>query len=157
MTLRDLLLLLFTSNLLTFGDGRVMVPLLERALVRPPLYWASTSMPSTRQIAPGPANLYVAALGYMLYGPLGALLSVVVVVLPAYLIIPLHAGFRRLARNGVVNEFGRRTHASVGLIVASTVDRPQRAGVTRGHRRMRTRAGTAPRPSLEHARLPRRR
>ena len=34
MTLGGLLLLLFTANVLTFGSGRVMVPILERALVQ---------------------------------------------------------------------------------------------------------------------------
>ena len=126
MTLWRLLLLLFTSNLITFGSGRVMVPILERALVEDThalsldqFLYAFT----LGRITPGPANLYVSALGYLLYGPLGALLAVVVVLLPAYLIIPLHAGFRRLARNRAVRGFSRGlTAASVGLIFASTVD-----------------------------------
>jgi chromate transport protein ChrA len=39
------------------------------------------------------------------------------------LIIPLHAGYRRLARSGAVRGFGRGlTAASVALILASTID-----------------------------------
>ena len=126
MTLGGLLLLLFTANVLTFGSGRVMVPILERALVQDSgalsldqfLYAVTIG-----RITPGPANLYVAAIGYMLYWPLGALLATIVVLLPAYLVIPLHAGYRRLEGSGAVRGFGRGlTAASVGLIFASTVD-----------------------------------
>ena len=126
MSLGRLLLLLFTANLITFGSGRVMVPILEQALVEDThalgldqFLYAFT----VGRITPGPANLYVAGIAYMLYGPLGALLSVVVVTLPAFLIIPLHAGFRRLARSGTVRGFGRGlAAASVGLILASSID-----------------------------------
>ncbi len=126
MSLGRLLLLLFTANLITFGSGRVMVPILERALVEDThalgleqFLYAFT----IGRITPGPANLYVAGIAYMLYGPLGALLTVIVVTVPAYLVIPLHAGFRRLARSGTVRGFGRGlTAASVGLILASSID-----------------------------------
>jgi chromate transporter len=126
VTLGRLLLLLFTANLITFGSGRVMVPILERSLVEDTgaltldqFLYAFT----IGRITPGPANLYVAAIAYMLHGPLGALLAVVVVMVPGYLIIPLHAGYRRLARSGAVRGFGRGlTAASVGLILASTID-----------------------------------
>jgi len=104
----------------------VMVPILKRALVEDThvlgldqFLYAFT----VGRITPGPANMYLAGIAYMLYGPLGALLAVIVVVLPAYLVIPLHAGYRRLARSGIVRGFGRGlTAASVGLIVASSVD-----------------------------------
>ncbi len=74
MTLPGLLLLIFTSNLLTFGSGRVMVPMLERALVEdtPALSIEQFLFAFTvGRITPGPANLYVAVLGYMLYGWVG--------------------------------------------------------------------------------------
>jgi chromate transporter len=126
MSLGALLLLLFTSNLLTFGSGRTMIPLLERALVR------DTSALTLDQflfafaigrVTPGPANLYVAAIAYMLHGFPGALLATAVVVLPSYLIVPLHAGYRRVARSGPVRGFSRGlTAASVGLLVASSID-----------------------------------
>jgi chromate transporter len=126
VSLDRLLLLLFSANLITFGSGRVMVPLLERALVE------DTGALSLDQflfaftvgrITPGPANLYVAAIGYMLHGVVGALLAAFVVLVPGYLIVPLGAGYRRFERNGVVRGFSRGlTAASVGLILASTVD-----------------------------------
>ena len=126
MSLAALLLLLFTANLLTFGNGRVMVPILERALVEDShaltldqFLYAFT----LGRVTPGPANLYVSSIGYLTHGWLGAALAVVVVVLPAYLVLPLHAGYRRLEGSPSVRGFGRGlTAASVGLIAASTVD-----------------------------------
>jgi chromate transporter len=121
-----LLLLLFTANILTFGSGRVMVPILERALV-----YDTNAMGldqflfafTVGRITPGPATLYVAGLAYMLHGALGATLAVIMITIPAYLIVPLHAGYRRLAGSGTVRGLGRGlTAASVGLILASTVD-----------------------------------
>jgi chromate transporter len=126
VSLGRLLLLLFTANLLTFGSGRVMVPILEHDLVS-----ASGALTldqflfafTVGRITPGPANLYVASIGWMLYGLAGALLAAAVVMLPGYLIIPLAAGYRRLEGSGAVRGFGRGlTAASVGLILASTID-----------------------------------
>jgi chromate transporter len=124
--LERLLLLLFTANLATFGSGRVMVPILEHALVRESgaltldqFLFAFT----VGRITPGPANLYVASIGWMLHGPPGALLAAAVVLLPGYLIIPLASGYRRLEGNRAVRGFGRGLiAASVGLMLASTVD-----------------------------------
>ena len=126
MTLEGLLVLLFTSNLVTFGSGRVMIPILERSLVRDTgaltldqFLFAFT----IGRITPGPANLYVASIGYMLYGLPGALLAAAVVLLPGYLIVPLGAAYRRLEHSGTMRGFSRGlTAASVGLILASTVE-----------------------------------
>ena len=126
MTLERLLLLLFTANLATFGSGRVMVPILENALVQETgaltldqFLFAFT----IGRITPGPANLYVASIGWMLYRLPGAILAAAVVVVPGYLIIPLAAGYRRLEHNGAVRGFGRGlTATSVGLLLASTLD-----------------------------------
>jgi chromate transporter len=126
VTLERLLLLLFTANLVTFGSGRLMVPILQRALVDDThalsldqFLFAFT----VGRITPGPANLYVAAIGYMLYGVPGAVLVALVVLGPSYLIVPLGEGYRRFERNGAVRGFGRGlTAASVGLILSSTVD-----------------------------------
>jgi chromate transporter len=126
VTLPRLLLLLFTANLLTFGNGRVMVPILERQLVEgsgalslDQFLYAFT----VGRVTPGLANVYVAGIGYMLHGWLGALLTVVVVVVPACLVLPLHAGYRRFEGTGAVRGFARGlTAASVGLLIAATFD-----------------------------------
>ncbi len=75
MSLGRLLLLLFTANLITFGSGRVMVPILERALVEDShalgldqFLYAFT----IGRITPGPANLYVAGIAWMMHGPFSA-------------------------------------------------------------------------------------
>jgi chromate transport protein ChrA len=126
VTLPRLLLLLFTTNLVTFGNGRVMVPILERALVE------TTGALSLEQflyaftvgrVTPGPANVYVSGIGYMLYGWTGAALVVLVIMAPAYLVLPLHAGYRRFEGTGAVRGFARGlTAASVGLLIAATFD-----------------------------------
>lgn len=126
MTLTRLLLILFSANLLTFGNGRVMVPILERQLVQESgalsldqFLYAFT----VGRVTPGLNNVYVAGIGYMLHGWLGALLTVVVVIAPAYLVLPLHAGYRRVEGSGAVRGFARGlTAASVGLLIAATVD-----------------------------------
>ena len=126
MTLARLLLLLFTANLLTFGSGRTMIPILERSLVQDS---GALSLDqflfafAIGRVTPGPANLYVAAIAYMLHGLPGALLAAGAVVAPGFLIVPLHAGYRRVARSGAVRGFGRGlTAGSVGLLVASSID-----------------------------------
>ena len=126
MNLSALILLLFTANLLTFGSGRTMIPLLERALVRDTGALTLDQFLfafAVGRVTPGPANLYVAAIAYMLHGLPGALLAALAVVVPGYLIVPLHAGYRRFARSGAVRGLGRGlTAASVGLLVASSID-----------------------------------
>ena len=126
MPLDRLLLLLFTANLATFGSGRLMVPILENSLVQESgaltldqFLFAFT----VGRITPGPANLYVASIGWMLHGLPGALLAAAVVLLPGYLILPLASGYRRLQDNGAVRGFGRGLMAgAVGLLLASTID-----------------------------------
>jgi chromate transporter len=126
VTLEGLLFLLFSANLVTFGSGRVMIPILERTLVRDTgaltldqFLFAFT----VGRITPGPANLYVASIGYMLFGLPGALLAAAVVMLPGYLIVPLGAAYRRLEHSGTMRGFSRGlTAASVGLILASTIE-----------------------------------
>lgn len=123
MSLERLLALLFTANVATFGSGLATVPILERELVRDTgaltldqFLFAFT----VGRITPGPANLYVAGLGYMLHGLPGALLSAAVVVLPGYAIVPLSAGYRRLEHVSAVRGFSRGlTAAVVGVMVAT--------------------------------------
>ena len=126
MSLERLLALLFAVNVATFGSGTATVPLLERELVRDTgaltldqFLFAFT----VGRITPGPANLYVAGLGYMLHGLHGALLSAAVVMLPGYAIVPLSAGYRRLEHVSAVRGFSRGlTAAVVGVMVATAAN-----------------------------------
>ena len=126
ISLERLLALLFTANVATFGSGTATVPLLERALVRDTgaltldqFLFAFT----VGRITPGPANLYVAGLGYMLHGLTGALLSAAVVMLPGFAIVPLSAGYRRMEHVSAVRGFSRGlTAAVVGVMVSTAVN-----------------------------------
>jgi chromate transporter len=121
-----LLLLLFTANLATFGSGIATVPILERTLVQETgaltldqFLFAFT----VGRITPGPANLYVAGIGYMVHGLPGALLTAVVVMLPGFAIVPLSAGYRRLEHLSAVRGFSRGLSAAVvGVMIATAVE-----------------------------------
>jgi chromate transporter len=126
MTLVRLLVLLFTANVATFGSGIATVPILQHTLVRETgaltidqFLFAFT----VGRITPGPANLYVAGLGYMLYGLVGAVLSAAVVMVPGFVIVPLSAGYRRLEHLSAVRGFSRGlTAAVVGVMIATAID-----------------------------------
>lgn len=130
MSLEELLFTLFTFNLLTFGSGPVMVPLFQQRLVDQrkvltddQLLYAFT----IARITPGQANLYIAAIGYMLFGIVGAVLSVLVVALPSYMMLPLLRGYEAIQSVRAAQHFTRGlTAASVGLILAATVEIGQR-------------------------------
>lgn len=125
MPLDRLLLLLFTANIATFGSGIATVPILEQTLIHDTgaltldqFLFAFT----VGRITPGPANLYVAGIGYMTHGLPGALLSAAVVMLPGFVIIPLSAGFRRLEHVPAVRGFSRGlTAAVVGVMISTAI------------------------------------
>src|SRR5205823_1042679 len=82
------------------------------------------------QVTPGQANVYVASLGYMLHGLGGALLAVLVMVLPGYTMLPLVPGHESLRHAPVVRRLGRR-------LASDLVDLPglglvERAGADQG-------------------------
>ena len=126
MSLLSYLGYLFVANALTFGNGPVLVPLLQAELVERQhllstdrLLYAFT----IARVTPGQANLYVAAVGYMLFGIVGAALSVVAILLPGYLMVPLMRGYARVQRAPAVRRATKGlTSASVGLIFAATLD-----------------------------------
>lgn len=126
MPLGRLLVLLFTANLATFGSGIATVPILEHTLVRETgaltldqFLFAFT----VGRITPGPANLYVAGIGYMVHGLPGALLAAAVVMLPGLMIVLLSAGYRRLEHLSAVRGFSRGLSAAVvGVMIATAVD-----------------------------------
>ena len=112
-------------NALTFGNGPALVPLLEERFVNEAGLLSIDQLLYAYAIArvmPGPANAYVASIGFFLNGILGAALAMVAIQLPGYLILPLlrlHHRFRDIA---AVQRFTRGlTATSVGLIFAATV------------------------------------
>jgi len=51
------------------------------------------------QLSPGPNGLWVVGLGYFTYGPLGALLALIAITIPAFLVLAVSAGYGRIERS----------------------------------------------------------
>ena len=125
MSLWKLTLLIGLFNLMTFGNGPVMVPLLQTSLVeeagvltQDQLLYAFT----VARVTPGQANSYVASVGYMLHGMPGAMLATLVIMLPGYLMLAAMKGFDRFRHSARVSGFTKGiTATSVGLILAAVV------------------------------------
>ena len=125
MSLLELCAVMFLYNAMTFGNGPVMVPLLQADLVdrrgvlsTDQLLYAFT----IARVTPGQANTYVAAIGYMLHGLVGALATTAAILLPGYLMLPLLWGYERVKAVRLVPSFTRGlTVASVGLIFAAAL------------------------------------
>lgn len=125
MSLWKLTLLIGLFNLMTFGNGPVMVPLLQTSLVedgavltQDQLLYAFT----IARVTPGQANSYVASVGYMLHGMPGAILTTLIIVLPGYLMLAAMKGYDRFRHSARVKGFTRGiTATSVGLILAAVM------------------------------------
>ena len=125
MSLWKLALLIALFNLMTFGNGPVMIPLLQthlvegsRVLTQDQLLYAFT----IARVTPGQANFYVASIGYMLYGITGAIVATLAIILPGYIMIPLLHGFEHLRDSRWIKGFTNGlTVTSVGLILAAVV------------------------------------
>jgi chromate transporter len=125
MNLWKLALLIALFNVMTFGNGPVMIPLLQTHLVdgahvltEDQLLYAFT----IARVTPGQANFYVASIGYMLYGFPGAIVATLAIILPGYIMIPLLHGFEHLRDSLWIKGFTKGlTVTSVGLILAAVV------------------------------------
>jgi chromate transport protein ChrA len=73
------------------------------------------------RITPGQANLYIASIGYMLFGLPGAVLSILVIALPSYLMIPLLRSYEFVRGNRYMYGLTRGlAGTAVGLLLATT-------------------------------------
>ena len=125
MTLWELLAYVFTYNLVTLSNGPVMVAMLQQTLVHDRgamaldrLLFAFT----IGRVTPGPASSWLASVGYLQFGWLGAALCIVAITLPGYVMLPLAHGYRRIARSPRVGASLRGLIAAqVGLIFAAVV------------------------------------
>lgn len=125
MSLLELIALVFTFNLLTFGNGPAMIPMLQADLVDrtgvltiEQLLYAF----AIARVTPGQANVYVASIGYFLFGVVGAVLATLAIQLPGYIMLPFMKIYERMKSNALVGRFTRGlTVASVGLIFAATL------------------------------------
>src|SRR5260221_7243783 len=125
MSLWRLTLLIALFNVMTFGNGPVMIPLLQthlvdgaRVLTEDQLLYAFT----IARVTPGQANFYVASIGYMLYGMPGAIVATLAIILPGYVMIPLLQGLEHLRESRWIEGFTKGlTVTSVGLILAAVI------------------------------------
>jgi len=125
VSLWTLALLIALYNLMTFGNGPVMIPLLQTHLVdgakiltQDQLLYAFT----IARVTPGQANYYVASIGYMLFGMPGAIITTLAIILPGYIMIPLLHGYEHLRDWRWIDGFTKGlTVTSVGLILAAVV------------------------------------
>jgi chromate transport protein ChrA len=119
-----MLLQLAIANLLTFGNGAVMVAILQQdfvqqahALTNDQLLYAF----SLARVTPGQANLFVASIAYMMFGLPGAILSMLVIALPSYLMILMLRSYEVVRGNRrVLNMTRGLASTAVGLLLATT-------------------------------------
>jgi chromate transporter len=125
MSLPVFVLWIFTFNLLTFGNGPGMIPLLQEELVDRAAVLSTDQLLYAFAIArltPGQANVYVASIGYFLFGMVGAVLATLAIQLPGYMMLPFMRLYERARSVRWVSGFTRGlTVASVGLIFAATL------------------------------------
>jgi chromate transporter len=124
VNLFDMLAQLAVANLLTFGNGTVMAAILQQSFVQQAHALTNEQLLyafSLARVTPGQANLYVASIGYMMFGLPGALLSMLVIALPSYLMIPLLHTYEYVRANRRVWNMTRGLGSTaVGLLLATT-------------------------------------
>jgi chromate transporter len=124
VTLWQMLVQLAVANILTFGNGNIMAAILQQSFVQQAHILTNDQLLyafSLGRVTPGQANLYVASIAYMMFGLPGACLSMVVIALPGYGMIPLLRSYERLRGNVLVQRFTRGLACTaVGLLLATT-------------------------------------
>jgi chromate transporter len=115
---------LAVANVLTFGNGTAMTAVLQNSFVQQAHVLTNEQLLyafALARVTPGQANLYVASIGYMMFGLPGALLSMVVLALPSYLMIPLLHSYEFVRGNRYVRGLTRGLAATaVGLLLTTT-------------------------------------
>ena len=115
---------LAVANLLTFGNGAVMVAVLQNAFVQRAHMLTNEQLLyafSLARVTPGQANLFVASIGYMMFGWPGAILSIAVIAAPSYLMIPLLRSYDVVRGNRFVRNLTRGVASTaVGILLATT-------------------------------------
>src|SRR5712692_3987875 len=107
-----------------FGSGLAIVPFLYGGVVGK-FHWLTerqfVDAVAVAMITPGPVVITAAFIGYLVAGPLGALLAAVAVFAPPYFIVLLGAPYyRRFAQNPQVKAFVQGvTAAAVGAIAGA--------------------------------------
>jgi chromate transporter len=119
-----MLLQLAIANMLTFGNGSVMAALLQNAFVQQAHALSNEQLLyafALARVTPGQTNLYVASIAYMMFGLPGAVLSMVVIAVPSYLMLPLMRGYEFVRGVSQVRGLTRGlASTAVGLLLATT-------------------------------------
>jgi chromate transporter len=112
------------ANFLTFGNGTVMAAVLQSSLVQQAHALSNEQLLyafALARVTPGQANLYVASIAYMLFGLPGAVLSILVIAAPSYLMIPLMRTYEFVRGNRAIAGLTRGlASTAVGLLLATT-------------------------------------
>jgi chromate transporter len=124
VTLWEMLVQLAVANVLTFGNGSVMAALLQNAFVQQAHALTNEQLLyafALARVTPGQANLYVASIAYMMFGFPGAVLSMVVIAVPSYLMLPLMRSYEFVRSISQVRGLTRGlASTAVGLLLATT-------------------------------------
>jgi chromate transporter len=124
VTLWDMLVQIATANVLTFGNGTVMAGVLQNAFVQQAHALTNEQLLyafALARVTPGQANLYVGAIAYMMFGLPAAGLSMVVIAVPGYLMIPLLRSYEFVRGSRAVRGLTRGLACTaVGLLLATT-------------------------------------
>lgn len=122
------------SGAVVFGSGLAIVPFLHGGVVDD-AHWLDERQfldaVAVAMVTPGPVVITVAFIGYLVAGPLGALLAALGVFAPCYLVVVLLAPhYRRWARNPRIKAFVVGvTAAATGAIAGAAVVLARRAVV----------------------------
>lgn len=121
MSLPQLLFTIFAYNMLTFGNGSAVLALLQHRLVDGHILSLDQFLYAYAlgRVTPGQNNLYLASVGYMIAGILGAFVAIIAIQIPGYVVLPVLKGYERVREQRAVQGFIRGlTAASVGLMFA---------------------------------------
>ncbi|HEX2671896.1 MAG TPA: chromate efflux transporter, partial [Polyangiaceae bacterium] len=125
-TLWKVLVYFATAGIFVFGSGLAIVPFLHGGVVEGH-HWLTEQQfldaVAVAMITPGPVVITVAFIGYLVAGPLGAVLASVGVFAPCFFIVVLTAPhYRRFAGKGRVKAFVEGvTAGAVGAIAGAVI------------------------------------
>jgi chromate transporter len=120
------------AGALVFGSGLAIVPFLHGGVVRE-MHWLTERQfidaVAVSMITPGPVVITVAFIGYLVAGPLGAVVAAAGVFLPAYLVVVVVARwFQRMAQNQALRAaVDGITAAATGAIAGAVIVLGRRA------------------------------
>jgi len=121
MSLVQLLVVILTYNLLVFGNGSALLALLQHRFVQDGILNLDQFLYAYAlgRVTPGQNNLYLASIGYMVCGWLGACAAILAIQVPGYLVLPVLKIYEQIrAWRSVQGAIRGLTAASVGLMFA---------------------------------------